>query len=336
MTRRSKRPTTLSSRLITAFASLILLVAMVGISSVIALELSTRSTQIVVHTVTPALEIEAANNEAYRDVQAQLRLAVASRDRALVESPAQARREMLARLQRVSSINHSPELADLVDRETAAIREWLDQDVIPVAEGRGTVVVDENYQEVLRAGLATRRWLEKDRQRLRDEAASYRHTSLLIVGIGTLLSILASIVIAVRAINFFVSPLREAVDGLERLRAGDLSLRLHPRGPQEVQLVGAAVNHLADQTALVRALREESTRLRRGTIEGALDVREKLEWGEVIQAGLRAIARTLDVDAVWFHPVEDTLVARSTVTGQCRRSTLSWTCRQSSIDTASG
>lgn len=299
--------TSLHSRLILAFASLILLLGIVGGSSVAALELSTRSMQVVVHSITPAMDIQRTNSQSLRELRADAQLVAATGDRSALRDLPQRRARIIQGLGRLPGINHHPELADLADAEAGMTIDWLDE-LAELADGTTPTVPVTGFNEAMAANAATTLWLERDRQRLRDEAAWYRRGSLLVIGLATLLAVIIAVTVATRTITWFVRPLREAVGGLDRLRSGDLTTRLKPKGPREVRMVGSAVNHLADQTALLRALREESARLRRGTIDGALAVREKLEWDEVVDAGLRAMSRTLDVDAVWFHPVEDMTV----------------------------
>jgi signal transduction histidine kinase len=108
----------------------------------------------------------------------------------------------------------------------------------PIDRPGGTALIEVFVPaEVLRAGV-TRTWL-------------------VLGGLGVVLLLLA-LLVADRLARSLTRPVTELADTAHRLGTGDLSARVRPAGPAEVQEVGAAVNRLAGRIGELLAAERES------------------------------------------------------------------------------
>ncbi len=331
VTRRRRAPDpmrgpTLASRLVAVFAATGVALGAVGLGAGIILHVATTQQRRLATEITPALETNRQVRATVVDLDHGAELFETYSDRSGLRGAAAKHQQAQNDLAEIHQLTADPALRALLAEQRTALTGWYEQAVAPAVEasavahpgGTGTdaagaapqatggdrsapVQPAATAQQVLRANDAVVGRLVNERARLRADADRSRQIGLLILSLATVLAVSVLSVAGQRTVAWFSRPLSDVVQGLQRLRIGDLSQRLEPTGPREVRLVAAALNHLSDQTALLQALREESSRLRRGTLDGALAVREKIDWTEVVGTGLRAIARTLEVDAAWLH-----------------------------------
>lgn len=298
----------LRGRLSMMFATFTVLLLVLGAGALVGIDQGTRTQRTVAQHMTPANDLNVSIWVSAHELRGEL-----TRDEQRSDSDATRVRELRddihRRLDRITEINDHPELARLVQRQGDALDAWAGDHTLDAgASGPATdeTAEERSFSAVRAANAEVSQWIVDRREGLWDRAAQVRRLTLAAEAIGLALAVALTVLAAVQTVRWVSRPLQGVLDGLDRLRLGELDTPLTPEGPREVRLVGAAVNHLADQTSLLRALREESTRLRRGTLDGALAVREKIEWADVVSAGLTSIGTTMDVDLVWFHPVTDT------------------------------
>ena len=303
MTRRVVQ--SVSGRLTAAFAVLVALLVVVGLSGVAGLVVAGRH-----QDREHRLELlQAANTDmmlAMSNAESSIRGYRLARDRSFLEPYRAGRADFPRHVREALAASRSDAERSLVLRQQRIAQRWLTMYAGPVASMvpadvavspertlANKAVFDElrvvNSELDVLVGAGAREALAAE-----DRA---RAQALLTTEAALLAALAVAVVTALRTRRALVDPLSGVVDVLRRLGAGEHRARAAVlAGPEEVRAVARSVNALADESDRLRAERTERARLQRLAVEVGRSIREHLHAGDSVSEAVSRVGRGLGAD----------------------------------------
>ncbi|MFE9442170.1 ATP-binding protein [Streptomyces sp. NPDC006602] len=148
------------------------------------------------------------------------------------------------------------------------------------------------------------RQLTVEERQLQDRADTILHASA--AGFGVLLAtaMAAAVYTALRTTRGLVRPLKDVERALGRLTAGDHSARAKEQGPTEIRAVARSVNTLADEGDRLRGIQNDRRRLSEVARRVGIEIRERLDADQVLDAACAGIGEGLKADHVFVMLTE--------------------------------
>jgi signal transduction histidine kinase/HAMP domain-containing protein len=205
-----------------------------------------------------------------------------------------------------------PEVRGLVRRESTAGQHWIDTYANPAISGSAAAITsaatmhgDTLFARFQADQTNVRRYLTNQAGRAEQGASDAEWYGFLIVGLLTVLTIMVGTATGLAITRGFMPRLERLAGALERLTAGDRSVRVVEVGTAEVQAVARAVNQLATESERYATEQEHRVRLSALGARVGRNVREHLELGAVLDDSVEAVGTALGVDRVLVRLVED-------------------------------
>jgi len=303
-----------SGRLTAAFALLVGLLLVVGLSGVVGLVVAGRH-QDREHRLE---RLEAANTEillALTNAETGVRGYRLGRDRSFLEPYRTGRAAFPGHLREARAAARTEAERDLVRRQELIAQRWLTMYAGPVAAmAPGEVAVSPEMtlvnKEVFDELRATNGELDVlassgSAQAMTDARRARAHALWATEG-ALAAALLVAVGAALRTRRALVAPLSGVVAVVRRLSAGEHSARAAVLcGPEEVRAVARSINALADESDRLRAERAERTRLQRLAVEVGRSIRDHLDAGNSVAEAVSRVGRGLGAERAYVRLVAE-------------------------------
>ena len=148
-----------------------------------------------------------------------------------------------------------PDLAAAVRVQRTAISRWITTYAQPVADAKDPTKVERGlsdsgarlFQAVRSANYDVDVEIDEVTQQISDRSRTVVFWTLAAVVLLPLLMVMVGSVVARRMRQALVEPLDDVLGVLQRLRDGDLTARAEEKGPEEIRVIAAALNMLAEE-----------------------------------------------------------------------------------------